>query len=155
MSRIHTSKLNFYLGRSTIGSVKARDMIFAPMSISTRAWELNSESRKKNLNYALHDITIYIDAPLNFPARVELFNTIFKLLRLTHRTPGIEPGVGLKYVIVAGVLCQQPKPLSHADNLSGSYCRELFGAMEDIKIHRIFDTQCPHGSERPPSPPPS
>ena len=34
----------------------------------------------------------FIDAPLNFSARVELLNTIYKLLRLTHHTPGIEPG---------------------------------------------------------------
>jgi len=38
------------------------------------------------------DIRIYIDAPLNFPARVELLNTVFKLLCPTHQTPGIEPG---------------------------------------------------------------
>ena len=33
----------------------------------------------------------FIDAPLNFPARLELLNTIF-VLRLTHHTPGIELG---------------------------------------------------------------
>ena len=37
---------------------------------------------------------IFTDAPLNFLARVELMNTIFFIanLRLTHHTPGIEPG---------------------------------------------------------------
>ena len=35
---------------------------------------------------------IFIDAPLNFPAQVETFDTQFFLLRLTHSTPGIEPG---------------------------------------------------------------
>ena len=38
------------------------------------------------------DIRISIDAPLNFLARVELLNTVFKLLCLTQPTPGIEAG---------------------------------------------------------------
>ena len=67
-------------------------MIFVHNSISTRAREFNVEYRKilKSRNHALHDIRIFKDAPLNFPARVELLNTIF-LLRLTHHIPGIKP----------------------------------------------------------------
>ena len=34
---------------------------------------------------------LFIDAPLNFPARLELLNTIF-VLRLTHHAPRIELG---------------------------------------------------------------
>ena len=73
-----TSMSNFCLKRSKIGSIKARDMIFVPNSISTRAREFNGTSRKilKSCNHALHDIRIFIDAPLNFPTRVELLNNI-------------------------------------------------------------------------------
>ena len=28
--------------------------------------------------------------------------------------------------------------LSHAENLSGSFSRELFGAIDDIKVHRVL-----------------
>ena len=72
----------------------ARDIIFVPISVSTRAREFIGASRKilKSRNHALHDIRIFIDTPLNFPARVELSNTIFKLLCPTHHTPRIEPG---------------------------------------------------------------
>ena len=35
--------------------------------------------------------------------------------------------------------------MSHVYNLSSSYCRELFGTMEDIKIHQVFDPQCSQG----------
>ena len=73
---------NFCLERSKIESIKARNMIFVPISISTRIREFNGTSRKilKSLNHALHDIRIFIDATLNFPARVELYNTIFKVI---------------------------------------------------------------------------
>ena len=64
-------------------------MIFVTKSISTRAREFNGTSRKilKACNHALHDNKFFIDAPLNLPARVELLNAIFSLLR-----PGTEPG---------------------------------------------------------------
>ena len=70
--------MQFLPKRSKIGSIKARDMIFVPKSISTRAREFNGASKKilKSRNHALHDIRIFIDAPLNFPARAELLNTI-------------------------------------------------------------------------------
>ena len=35
--------------------------------------------------------------------------------------------------------------VDESNNLTGLYCRELFGAMEDIKVHRIFDRQYPQG----------
>ena len=54
-------------------------------------WNCASRNFLKSHNHALHDIRIFIDTPLNFPARVELLNTFF-LLRLTQPTPGIEPG---------------------------------------------------------------
>ena len=62
--------------------MKARYMIFVSKSISTRAREFIGKSGKilKSLNHALHDIRIFIDATLNFPARVELYNTIFKVI---------------------------------------------------------------------------
>jgi len=147
ISRIHTSMCNFCLERSKIGSLKARDMIFVTKSVSTRVREFNGASRKilKSRNHALHDIRIFIDSPLNFSARV--------IILIIHQV--LNPVVGLRYAIIVRVLCQQPYPLSHADYLSGSYCQELFGTMENIKIHRVFDTQCPQGSERPPIPPPS
>ena len=50
--------------------------------------------------------------------------------------------VGLRCAIVVGIMCQQPYTLSHVDSLLGSYSRELFGAMEDIKVNRILDHQC-------------
>ena len=53
--------------------------------------------------------------------------------------------VGLRCAIIERVLCQQPYTLSHADHLSGSFCRELFGAIDDIKVHRVFDPQIPQG----------
>ena len=79
ISCIHTSMWNFCLERSKIGSMKARDMIFVPKSILTRAREFNGTSRKilKSYNHALHDIRIFIDAPLKFPVRVELLNNSF------------------------------------------------------------------------------
>ena len=51
---------------------------------------------QKSRNHSLHDFRSYIDAPLNFPARIWI-DTIFVhlilfLLHLTHPTPGIEPG---------------------------------------------------------------
>ena len=39
----------------------------------------------------LCDCMIFVDAPLNFPARVETFGQYFFLLCLTHPTVGIEP----------------------------------------------------------------
>ena len=55
----------FFSKRATIGSMKVRDMILVPKSISTRARKFNNASRK-NLyphNQALH-------APLHFLARI-------------------------------------------------------------------------------------
>ena len=71
--------VQFLSKRSKIGFMKARDMIFVSISISTRAREFNGASKNilKSRNHALHDIRIFIDAPLNFPAPVELLNTIF------------------------------------------------------------------------------
>ena len=53
--------------RSKIGSIKAGDKIFVPKSISTRARKFNIASRQilKSRNHALHNIRIFIDAPLN------------------------------------------------------------------------------------------
>ena len=82
---------NFCLERSKVGSIKARDMIFVSKSISTRARKFNGihiEKILRSCNHALHDNKFFfIDTPLNFPARVELLNTFFKLL-----CPKSEPG---------------------------------------------------------------
>ena len=43
--------------------------------------------------------------------------------------------VGLICAVIVCVLCQHPLTLSHTDFLTGLYCRELFGAVEDIKVH--------------------
>ena len=53
-------------------------MIFETKSISTRAREFIGTSRKilRSRNHALHDIRIFIDAPLNFSSGVEVLNTI-------------------------------------------------------------------------------
>ena len=55
--------------------------------------EFNDASRTilKARNHALQDNRICIDAPLNFPARIELLNISY-FFRLTHPTPGIKPG---------------------------------------------------------------
>ena len=73
ISRIHTSMRNLYLESSKIGSIKARDMIFVPENISTRARKFNGIFRKilKSCNHALH-IRIFIDAPLNSLSRVDI-----------------------------------------------------------------------------------
>ena len=62
------------------------------------------QSRKilKSCNHALHNIKIFIDTALIFPGRIELLNTIFKLLRPTHHTSGIEPGARIE---VATKMC--------------------------------------------------
>ena len=61
----HSRKHVLFLPRmSKIGSLKDRDMIFEPDSISTRDREFNGASRKirKSRNHALYDIKIFIDA---------------------------------------------------------------------------------------------
>ena len=76
----HSHKHEQFLPRrSIIGSIKVRDMIYVLKSNSTRAREFNGASKNilKSRNHALHDIRIFIDAPLNFPAPVDLLNTIF------------------------------------------------------------------------------
>ena len=85
MSGVETARRSV-VQRRIDGAQTALPLIFVPKSISTRAREFIGVS------HALHDIRIFIDAPLNFPARVELLNNFLKLLRPTHHTPGIKPG---------------------------------------------------------------
>ena len=57
-------------------------MILVPESISTQPKEFNGASGKiqKSRNQALHDFWVFIDVPLNFPARVETFRHLFFLI---------------------------------------------------------------------------
>ena len=76
----HSHKyLQFFRIRSKIGTIKARDMTFVPKIISTRAKGFNGAARKilKSRNHGKHDIRIFIDASLNFPAPVKLLNIFF------------------------------------------------------------------------------
>ena len=79
---------NFCLERSKFGSIKARDSIFV---LKSRVREFIYASRKllKSRNHALHDVMIFIDAPLNFPARVDsLLGT--KIMSLAFIDPSLD-----------------------------------------------------------------
>ena len=58
----------FCLKKAKIRSIKVRDMILVPNSMSSRARKFNGATTKslKSLNHALHCFRIFIDAPLNF-----------------------------------------------------------------------------------------
>ena len=98
------------------------------------------------------DIRISIDAPLNFLARVELLNTVFKLLCLTQPTPGIEAGDRIEVCDynTSSVSATLATLIIYQGHTAGSYLVLL-----RMSKYTVFGTQCPKGSERPPSPPPS
>ena len=50
---------------------------------------------------------------------------------------------GKEVTFVSCMVCRGQKLLGVCMPL---YCRELFGEMEDIKVHRVFDSQCPQGN---------
>ena len=64
--------------------------------------------------------------------------------RPTHPTPGIEPGSQIEMCDYSMSSASETLTLDTFPR-----CWELFGAMKDIKIHRVFDTQCPQGSKGP------